>query len=1171
MDPVTTNKIHELLDRDPLRVSLANNGQARITQGRDERVIRELRAELETFVCKGQFADALERILERYLGNFDGSRQDAVWVSGFFGSGKSHLLKMLAHLWVNTEFEDGQTARGLVGDRLPSPVRHALRELDTRSARLGSEPLAAAGSLLGGNVGHVRLSVLSIVLRACGFPEQYPQARFCFWLRGEGLLERVRASVEATGKAWSRELNNLYVSPILAEAVVAAVPGFAADARAARQLFIQQFPQPRADISTEQFVDAAKEVLAPGGGPIPLTIVVLDEVQQYINEASDRAQIVTDLAEALQTQFDSRVLLVASGQSALAGGNAALGWLKDRFRVTVQLADAEVEAVTREVLLRKKPAAEPAVRDILDRHAGEVSRHLQGTRLAVRTEDKALEVGDYPLLRTRRRFWEACFQTTDPSGTKSQLRSQLRILHDSLRTIAEQPLGAVIPASDLFRALAQDLVGSSVLLNEINTRIRKLDDGTEDGRLKADLCGVVFLIGKLPREEGADTGVRADATTLADLLLEDIRSNSGTFRTRVNRTLEALADEGVLMTVGDEYRIQTREGAEWERAFREQRTRLARTEVEIASRRDQLLATAVQQELRGVRPVQGAAKVQRRVTPHFGMDRPTESGAGREAGDVVWVWVRDGWSCSEATVIGDARGSGMEDAVLHVHLPKRSAEELRGHITSAEAARKVLAARGMPASPEGAEARESMNSRLAVAEAARDRIVEETVRAARVFRGGGREVYGEGLRARVDVGTEASLARLFPRFSDGDHRAWGIAVKRIREGTGTPFGAVGWEGAVADHPVATEVLSKIGAGSTGGKVQAALMAAPNGWPRDAIDAALLGLCADGHLKAERGGLPVRARELTQQTIRTARFLPEKVRLTTAERLQLLGLFRNLVNLPVQRGEEAAKAPEFLDRCKELACAAGGDPPLPRVPDVRFIEDLSGRTGNEQLAAILRERERIEQSVRRWLKLGERARDRIRAWDLATALYRHAEGELDDVAAEVDQQLGAIRDQRSLLDEIDHVGQRVTHLANALRKALSGLHDRLGAEVEAATRRLSADPTWQKLVSTEREAVLREVGLTPPRDLRMGTNEQLSDELDTRTLAAWRSEIDAVPAREGKALAEAAKRLPDDDPVSFKYVRVRRGTLGDAEAVRAWLAEHEARLVTAVREGPVIVE
>ena len=178
-------RIHELLDRDPLRVRLANNGQARITGGEDPKVIRELRDELETFVCRGRFADALQRILERYLTNLDGSRQDAVWVSGFFGSGKSHLLKMLAHLWVNTKFDDGATARSLVGGRLPSEVEHTLRELEVRGQRIGKPLVAAAGSLLGGNVGHVRLSVLSILLRACGFPEQYPQARFCFWLRGQ--------------------------------------------------------------------------------------------------------------------------------------------------------------------------------------------------------------------------------------------------------------------------------------------------------------------------------------------------------------------------------------------------------------------------------------------------------------------------------------------------------------------------------------------------------------------------------------------------------------------------------------------------------------------------------------------------------------------------------------------------------------------------------------------------------------------------------------------------------------------------------------------------------------------------------------------------------------------------------------------------------------------------
>ena len=1163
-------KIHELLDRDPLRVGLANNGQARITAGQDAQIARELRAELETFVCKGQFADALERILEGYLAKLDASRQDAVWVSGFFGSGKSHLLKMLAHLWVNTSFDDGQTARGLVGDRLPSGVRHALREIDTRARRIGPDPVAAAGSLLGGNVGHVRLSVLSILLRSRGLPEQYPQARFCFWLRGEGLLDRVRTSVEAQGRTWEGELNNLYVSPVIAKAVMEASPGFAEDVKSARQLLIGQFPQPRADISDREFVEAARRALAPGGGPMPLTIVVLDEVQQYINEDTDRAQIVTDLAEALQTQFDSRVLLVASGQSALAGGNAALHWLKDRFRTTVQLADAEVEVVTREVLLRKKPSAEPAIQEVLERNAGEVARHLQDTRLAVRAEDNRLDVGDYPLLRTRRRFWEACFQTTDPSGTRSQLRSQLRILHDSLRGIAERPLGTVIPASDLFRALAQDLVGSSVLLNEINTRIRKLDDGSDEGRLKADLCGVVFLIGKLPREEGADQGVRADANTLADLLLDDIGRDSGTFRTRVARTLDALADDGVLMRMADEFRIQTREGTEWERAFREERTRLAASEVEIAARRDQLLGEAIQSELKSVRLSHGEASVARRARPHFGAEDPasTEGGGRTEGADAVWIWVRDGWSCSEAAVQADARRKGMEDATLHVHLAKRRADEFRAHIISAEAARKVLAARGVPSSPEGQEARESMKSRLAGAEASRDRIVDEIVRMARVFQGGGAEVYGEGLRAKAASGAEASLARLFPRFTDADRRGWGIALRRIREGTGTPFGAVGWEGAVSGHPVAREVALKVGSGETGARVRRALEAAPYGWPRDAIDAALLALVADGHLKAERNGRPVRAVEITQQ-LGKVRFLPEKVRLTTRQRTAVRGLFQRL-GVRTRSGEEADKAPAFLSECRRLAHAVGGAPPLPPVPDTRFLDDLSGLAGSEQLAALLAERERIENSLARWKELGERATERVGAWELVTALHRHAAGDLDEVAAEVGRQLDAIRERRTLLDDTDHVRPCANRLADALRGVLGGLRDELSTSVDAANARLAEDATWLKLEADDWDEILEDAGLKPPPALQVGTNEALRTELDARGLAAWRSEIDAVSTREQRALAEAARRVTDEN-TDVRYVRVKRGTLGDAEAVRAWVAEHERKLNEAVREGPVIVE
>ncbi len=708
-----------------------------------------------------------------------------------------------------------------------------------------------------------------------------------------------------------------------------------------------------------------------------------------------------------------------------------------------------------------------------------------------------------------------------------------------------------------------------MLLNEINTRIRKLRAEGGDGRLKADLSGVVFLIGKLPRQEGADDGVRADAPTLADLLLDDIERDSGAFRTKVERTLETLADEGVLMRMADEYRIQTREGTEWERAFREERTRLTRSEVEIARLRDHLLGEAVQKEVRGMRPAHGKAMVRRRLLLHFGAEAPTPVAEG--GGDAVQVWVRDGWSCSEAEVLKDARKMGMEDAVLHVHLPKRSADELLGHITSAEAAKRVLAARGVPSSPEGKEARASMRSRRKGAEGVRERIVDEIARAAQVFQGGGGEVYGEGLQKKIESGAESSLARLFPRFPDGDHRAWAVALKRIRQGSGTPFGAVGWQGKVTDHAVAKEVAAKVGSGKSGAHVRKKLEAAPYGWPRDAIDAALLGLLADGHLRAERNGESARVAALTQQLIPKTRFLPESVRLTVSQRLEIRQLFQGLGVGTRRSGEEAERAPEFLAKCRDLARAAGGNPPLPQTPDLRFIEDLSGLTGNEQLAAILKERERIETSAARWKKLGERARQRSRAWDLATALHGHADGELSDVADEAGQQLDAIRSQRTLLDDIDHAGPCVARLGDSLRGALSELRKRLAVAVEAATTRLAADATWRKLSASDRSGILRKFGLTTPWELRVGTNEDLRAELDARGLAAWRSEIDAVPRREAKALAEAGKRGRGGGPGTVKRVRVRRGTLSNAEAVRKWLTEHEQKLMKAVRDGAVIVE
>jgi hypothetical protein len=109
-------KNRELFLRDPASSALMNNGQARINDGQTEQELLTLREELVNFVCEGQYEDGAIRILESYIRHFSGTSQPAAWVSGFFGSGKSHLLKMLCHLWVDTEFPDGSRARSLPRD-----------------------------------------------------------------------------------------------------------------------------------------------------------------------------------------------------------------------------------------------------------------------------------------------------------------------------------------------------------------------------------------------------------------------------------------------------------------------------------------------------------------------------------------------------------------------------------------------------------------------------------------------------------------------------------------------------------------------------------------------------------------------------------------------------------------------------------------------------------------------------------------------------------------------------------------------------------------------------------------------------------------------------------------------------------------------------------------------
>ena len=95
-----------------------------------------------------------------------------------------------------------------------------------------------------------------------------------------------------------------------------------------------------------------------------------------------------------------------------------------------------------------------------------------------------------------------------------------------------------------------------------------------DGRLAPRLCGLIFLIRKLPREAAIDIGVRATADMLADLLVADLSKDGTALRSRIPQLLDDRGGRGTLMKIESEYSLQTRESSEWDREFRNRQTRL---------------------------------------------------------------------------------------------------------------------------------------------------------------------------------------------------------------------------------------------------------------------------------------------------------------------------------------------------------------------------------------------------------------------------------------------------------------------------------------------------------------------------------------------------------------------------------------------------------------------
>lgn len=1148
-------KNREIFVRDPITEQIPNNGVATVAEATSDVEVKTLRYELQNFVCEGQYDGGLRRILSSFLSSLGGAaEQKGIWVSGFYGSGKSHLVKVLRFLWTDYGFADGATARELVKG-VSQDVRDLLKELETAAKRHGGVH-AAAGTLGSQTANDIPLAVLQILLRSLGIPDQYPAAKLYLRLHEEGSLDNVRSHVEGQGKNLLTELKNMYISAPLREALLKHSPGFAVEASQIPVLLKNQFPPTLERISVEQMVETMHSALNCSG-TMPLTLLVFDELQQFIGDSTDRSETVRLIVEACSKRFQSKLLFVATGQSSITA-TPNLQLLTDRFPIQISLSDTDVETVTRTIVLNKKPTEKAKVQEILDRNSGEIFRHLQGSAIAPKSADGDVLVADYPILPARRRFWERVLRAVDPTGTSSMLRAQLRIVDEAVRGVAEKELGNVVPADILFDQMKDSLQQTGALMfEERDTIERQVKIDPKNGKLKTRLCALIYLIGKLPKEGAGDIGVRATPEMLADLLVENLQEGGAELRRIVPDALKELAESSDIMLVDGEYRIQTREGSEWTSDFENRKRKITADKSRIAEVRSKNVQIGLDSELKTVSILQGQTKEKRKVTPHTGQDRPPIDGGQ------IPLWVRDGWTVTEKVVRDDASRAGLEDATVYVFIPAAT-DEINSAIANYEAASETLAAKGIPNTEEGRQARASIEQRKAGFEQEIKRLVSGALENSLVLLGGGSEVdEPQTLRGKLQSACDSAATRMFPKFGQSDDPKWHLVVQRARNGAGDPLEAIGFKGAATDHPVCKAVLEHLGPGKRGSEVRNRFTREPYGWPQDAIDGALLSLLAGGAVLGVRQTKPVKATDLDQKTIGDAEFRVEKFQLTATQRIELRKLFQSL-EVPCKTGEESGAGPLFLQKAMDLASSAGGEAPAPERPNLSELQIITELSGNEQLLALYERRDELVKLFDDCKRLKRLIDERRPGWESLKELLGLAT-KLETFEA-FKEQAEAIKTGRQLLHDPDPVKPLVEAVSTELRDALQSVCGRYSELYEAEMAALQSSDAWKQLSDDQWKDIVQDAKLRVTAVPTVGKTVELVESLKGKGLEVWDAELDALPARFGQAERMAAKLL---EPTSVSYAIPRR-LLRTSADVEKYVDEVRKDLLTKVAETPVQV-
>lgn len=455
--------------------------------------------ELDEYVITDEVAKRLDIFLDAYL-NYNGA--NGVWVSGFFGSGKSHLLKMLALLLENAPIDD-ITPLDIFLEKRPLNEGGIFANDLKRAVAIPSQSILFNIDQKADVISKTELDALIAVFvkvfdEHCGFyGKQAYIAQFERELKDDGLLEDFTNIFQSvSGMDWEKgrarakrmaDAVDIAYNQVSGQSVTGILDKYRDDYR----------------LSIEDFAEQVKNYIEKQEDGFRLNFFV-DEVGQYIAGNTKLMTNLQTVAESLATKSKGQAWIIVTAQEDMSkvigesdrNSESDFTKIQARFKNRMKLTSQDVAEVIQRRLLEKKDEFLPSLSDLYHKQENNFKTlfdFADGSQSYRNFKDKEHFLQSYPFIPYQFGLFQSAIQNLSThsafEGKHSSVgeRSMLGVFQEVAIAIKDHSLGDLATFDLMFEGIRTALKTAnqqSILKAELNL----------DNTFAVRLLKVLFLV-----------------------------------------------------------------------------------------------------------------------------------------------------------------------------------------------------------------------------------------------------------------------------------------------------------------------------------------------------------------------------------------------------------------------------------------------------------------------------------------------------------------------------------------------------------------------------------------------------------------------------------------------------------------------------------------------------